>query len=69
VVAASPAELSKGILLRDLNMLTCLPGKERTRAEFAELFRASDLELSGMTLLPSPGQPYTLIVAAPISRL
>ena len=65
VVPATPSELSKGILLRDLNMLTCLPGRERTQAEFAELFRKCDLKLESVTPLPPPGQPYSLLVAVP----
>jgi orsellinic acid C2-O-methyltransferase len=65
VIPADPAELetAPAILVRDLTMLINLPGRERTQAEFAQLLAASGLKLTGVTPLPSPGQPYSLLTA------
>ena len=40
--------------LLDINMLVCLPGKERTAAEYAELFRQAGLKMAGVTSTRSP---------------
>ncbi len=40
--------------LLDINMLVCLTGKERTPAEYAELFRRAELEPAGVTPTKSP---------------
>jgi O-methyltransferase domain len=40
--------------LLDINMLVCLTGKERTAAEYAELFRQAGLEMAGVTPTHSP---------------
>jgi SAM-dependent methyltransferase len=39
--------------LSDLNMLVLLPGRERTASEFAELFRASGLQLDRISGIAS----------------
>jgi hypothetical protein len=40
--------------LLDINMLVCLTGKERTAAEYAELFRQAGLKMVGVTPTRSP---------------
>ena len=40
--------------LLDINMLVCLTGKERTAAEYAELFRQAGLQMAGVTPTHSP---------------
>jgi hypothetical protein len=40
--------------LLDLNMLVMLTGKERTTAEYGELFARAGLKLAGITRTPSP---------------
>lgn len=40
--------------LLDINMLVCLTGKERTPAEYAELFRRAGLRMSSVTPTRSP---------------
>ncbi|WP_433281311.1 methyltransferase [Pseudonocardia xinjiangensis] len=65
VVPTDPAAFDTGMLVRDLNMLIKLPGRERTQAEFTELLAASGLKLTGVTPLPSPGRPYSLLAATP----
>jgi hypothetical protein len=40
--------------LLDINMLVCLTGKERTSAEYAELFRRAGLKMAGVTRTKSP---------------
>jgi hypothetical protein len=40
--------------LLDINMLVCLTGKERTSAEYAELFRRAGLKMAGVTRTQSP---------------
>jgi hypothetical protein len=40
--------------LLDINMLVCLTGKERTAAEYAELFRQAGLGMVGVTPTQSP---------------
>jgi orsellinic acid C2-O-methyltransferase len=65
VVPAEPAEFDTAQLIRDLNMLVSLPGKERTEAEFARLFATSGLKLTSVSPLPAPGRPYSLISAVP----
>ena len=42
--------------LMDVNMLACLPGRERTQSEYAELFRAAGLQLQSVTQTHSPFQ-------------
>jgi O-methyltransferase domain len=40
--------------LLDINMLVCLTGKERTTAQYGELFRQAGLAMSGLTPTQSP---------------
>ncbi len=40
--------------LLDINMLVCLTGKERTAAEYAELFHRAGLTMAGVTATRSP---------------
>jgi hypothetical protein len=42
--------------LMDLNMLTMLPGRERTRSEYAQLFQGAGLELQRVISTHSPLQ-------------
>jgi hypothetical protein len=42
--------------LMDLNMLTMLPGRERTRQEYADLFEAAGLKFKALTQTHSPFQ-------------
>jgi hypothetical protein len=65
VVPTDPTAFDTAMLVRDLNMLINLPGRERTAPEFAELLAASGLKLMDVTPLPSPGRPYSLLSALP----
>jgi len=50
-------------VIRDLNMMLTLPGRERTEAEFSELLTRAGLVLESVLALPPPGAPYHLLVA------
>lgn len=49
----------------DLQMLVCLPGCERTEAEYKALFEKAGLSLSRIIAMPSP---FSIIEAVPIAR-
>ncbi|MDI3420620.1 methyltransferase [Streptomyces luteolus] len=53
------------IYLSDLNMLVNVGGRERTRAEFAELCGRAGLSLTSVTAL-APPNPFCLIEAEPV---
>lgn len=54
-----------GVVMSDLNMLVCAGGRERTEAEFRELFAAAGFELTGIT--PTLGTTnYRLIEGSPL---
>ncbi|WP_432039928.1 methyltransferase [Streptomyces cucumeris] len=60
-VAAGADEL---MFLSDLNMLVKVGGRERTRADWDALLRASGFRLSAVIPLPPP-QPFSLIEGTP----
>jgi hypothetical protein len=65
VVPADPAEFNSVTLVRDLNMLISLNGRQRTEAEFAQLLAAADLKLDAASALPPPSHLLSLITASP----
>jgi hypothetical protein len=66
VVPTDPTVFDTTMLVRDLNMMINLPGRERTEPEFAELLAAAGLKLMDVTPLPAPGRPYSLLSAVPV---
>jgi orsellinic acid C2-O-methyltransferase len=66
VLAEDPAELAaqRVTLMSDLNMLVCLGGRERTRAEFTALLDAAGLRLTDVRRLPPP-TGYSVLRAVP----
>lgn len=65
IVPDDPADYDVSSLVLDLNMMVTLPGKYRTRAEYAELLQSAGLRLDSVSPLPAPGDPYHLLVASP----
>jgi hypothetical protein len=53
----------RSAVIRDMNMLLSLPGRERTKAEFSELLARAGLTLATTRPLPPPGEPYHLLTA------
>lgn len=66
VIPADPSAFGAEVLLHDLNMLVTCPGRERTEAEFTQLCGSAGLRLDRVSALRPPGQPYSLLSAAPV---
>jgi len=64
VVPDDPAEFDAVTMIRDLNMLVLVTGRERTRTEFVQLLTAAGLELTGVSPLARPAHRSSLISAA-----
>jgi len=64
VVPDDPAELDVVTMIRDLNMLVLVTGRERTRTEFEQLLTAGGLELTGVSPLARPAHRSSLISAS-----
>ncbi len=66
VMPDDPAELAEmhSLLMSDLNMLVCTGGRERTHADFADLFRVTGFTLEDITRCPPPTN-YSVLRARP----
>jgi hypothetical protein len=64
VLPDDPAELDAVTMIRDLNMLVLVTGRERTRTEFVRLLTAAGLELTGVSPLARPAHLSSLIAAS-----
>lgn len=64
VVPDDPAEFDAVTMIRDLNMLVLVSGRERTRTEFVQLFTAAGLKLTGVSPLARPAHRSSLISAS-----
>ena len=64
VVPDDPTEFDAVTMIRDLNMLVLLTGKERTRTDFEQLLAAAGLELAGVSPLARPAHRFCLISAS-----
>lgn len=65
-VTASSAEVMGALI--DIDMLALLPGRERTLAEFRELFAAGGFELASATALETGVGQRTIMEALPVRR-
>ncbi|MHA6615640.1 methyltransferase [Pseudonocardia sp. DLS-67] len=54
----------RSLLMSDLDMLVCLGGRERTRAQFADLLTAAGLRLTDVA--PAAGSGFSVMRGVPV---